>query len=499
MGALNVLLVSTYELGHQPFGLASPARWLRADANVSVRAVDLAVEMLDESHVREADLVAFYVPMHTATRLAAAVAQRVVQLNPEAHLCFYGLYAPMNEHYLRGIGGSTILGGEFEEGLTALVRRLADVRATGATGDASAVGTGRPVSLGTAVALAETIPQPEPVVSLSRQQFLVPDRSNLPALDRYAHLIDGTGRKKTVGYTEATRGCKHLCRHCPIVPVYGGAFRVVQRDVVLTDVENLVADGAEHITFGDPDFFNGPTHAVTIARALHERFPHLTYDVTIKVEHLVKHADRIPVLAETGCVLVTCAVESFDDRVLEILDKRHTMDDFVRALRSLRSAGIAMNPTFVAFTPYTSLEGYIEFLHVIRVLDLVGNVAPVQYAIRLLLPNGSLLMDLPETQAAVDRFDEDALCYRWSHPDPRMDELQEQIGAYVQQAQAASATREEIYSGVLRLALQAAGRESEFVPLEPAGEQVRVPQLDEPWYCCAEPTESQLAIIETKS
>jgi radical SAM superfamily enzyme YgiQ (UPF0313 family) len=493
VGALNVLLVSTYELGHQPFGLASPLRWLREEG-LEVDAVDLSVQMLDEDRVRAADLVAFYVPMHTATRLAASAAQRVIELNPTAHLCFYGLYAPMNEGYLRGFAGATILGGEFEEGLISLVRRLVGQRGALSIAAAPSHGT---VPL-------EAIPQPstvqlEPTISLARQRFLVPDRSDLPELDRYAHLIDATGIKRTVGYTEATRGCKHTCRHCPVVPVYGGAFRVVQRDVVLADVANLVAAGAEHITFGDPDFFNGPAHAEAVVTALHERFPQLSYDVTIKVEHLVKHADRVPTLARTGCVLVTCAVESFNDEVLDILDKRHTMADFAAALNTLRSAGIAMNPTFVAFTPYTTLDGYLEFLAVIREFDLVRAVAPVQYAIRLLLPSGSLLLDLPQTRAVLDRFDEDSLCYRWTHPDPRMDELQLRISEQVQRAQAQGASREEIYSGVLRLALRAAGREAEFVPVEPVAGGAQVPQLDEPWYCCAEPTEGQLAMLETKS
>lgn len=480
---LNVLLVSTYELGHQPFGLASPARWVRdldvPDLTISVQCVDLAVDPLDESLVRDADLVAFYVPMHTATRLAASAARRVTELNPAAELCFYGLYAPMNEQYLRGLGGDTILGGEFEEGLVELVRRL---------GERVQPSERKPPS-------GQTLP----VVSLARQQFQVPDREQLPALDRYAHLIDASGRKRTVGYTEATRGCKHTCRHCPIVPVYGGRFRIVQRDVVLADIENLIRGGAEHITFGDPDFFNGPAHATGIVTALHERFPEITYDVTIKVEHLVKHSRHLSTLAATGCVLITCAVESFDDRVLTILDKRHSMADFVQALESLRSVGIAMNPTFVAFTPYSGLDAYVSFLQTIRDLDLARSVAPVQYAIRLLLPSGSWLLDLPETQEVLDGFDDDALCYRWSHPDPRMDDLQQELSAFVQQAQTASATREEIFSGVLELALRAAGREAEFVPLEPSLDTSAIPQLDEPWYCCAEPTEDQLAFLETKS
>ena len=205
MAAPKVVLISTYELGRQPFGLASPAAWLR-QAGASVISLDLAVQSLDEEAIRAADLVAFYVPMHTATRLASAFAPRVKALNPHAHLCFYGLYAPVNEGYLRSLGAETVLGGEFEAGLVSLLARL--------PGGANRDG------------------QPEPVISLARQKFLVPDRDDLVSLSRYASLILN-GEKRTVGYTEASRGCKHLCRHCPVVPVYGGQFRIVQREVVL--------------------------------------------------------------------------------------------------------------------------------------------------------------------------------------------------------------------------------------------------------------------------
>jgi radical SAM superfamily enzyme YgiQ (UPF0313 family) len=287
---VRVALVSTYELGHQPFGLASPARWLR-DLGAEVTCMDLAVAPFDEQAIRDADLVAFYVPMHTATRLATGLVERVRKLNPAAHLCFYGLYAPVNEDYLREMGADTVLGGEFEEGLASVVRSLAD-----------AWPAAPPV-------------QAEPVISLARQLFLVPDRSSLPGLDQYAYLELSDGQRRVVGYTEATRGCKHLCRHCPIVPVYNGRFRIVQRDVVVADIAAQVAAGAQHITFGDPDFFNGPAHALAIVREVHERFPAITYDVTIKVEHLLKHADKLPVLRDTGCQFVTSAVESVDNHI----------------------------------------------------------------------------------------------------------------------------------------------------------------------------------------
>src|ERR1035437_11108850 len=100
MEGVRIVLISTYELGRQPFGLASPAAWLRARGH-SVACIDLSREALDEAAICAADLIAFYVPMHTATRLAAGLIAPVHGMNPRAHICFYGLYAPVNEAYLR--------------------------------------------------------------------------------------------------------------------------------------------------------------------------------------------------------------------------------------------------------------------------------------------------------------------------------------------------------------------------------------------------------------
>src|SRR5947208_15135744 len=245
--------------------------------------------------------------MHTAARIAAETAKRVRELSPAAHVCFYGLYAAMNEDFFRSLGAETILAGEFEEGLVSLYRRLE----AGENGD---------------------VAQPEELVSLAKLQFVAPDRAGLPALDKYAKVQLPSGELRVVGYTEATRGCKHLCRHCPIVPVYGGRFRIVQRDVVLEDIAAQVAAGAQHVTFGDPDFFNGPTHAVKIVDELHRRFPDLTYDVTIKAQHLLKNRELLPTLRDTGCMFVTCAVESVENRILERFDKHHTAQDFMEAV-----------------------------------------------------------------------------------------------------------------------------------------------------------------------
>jgi len=435
MGAVRVLLISTYDLGRQPFGLASPAAWLRAEGH-EVTLADLSRGPLPIAAAGEADRIGFFLPMHTATRMFLKVVEKVRAINPAAPLCAYGLYAPLNQDLLRRAGISTVIGGEFEQPLVNWVGQVSDLPTQ---------------------------------ISMQRQQFRIPDRAGLPALASYARLVVN-GSTRTVGYTEASRGCKHLCRHCPVVPVYNGIFRVVQPEVVLEDIRRQIAAGAEHITFGDPDFFNGPGHAVKIVEALHREWPALTYDATIKIEHLLKHRDLLPLLKSTGCVFVTSAVESLDDAVLEKLAKSHTRADFLEAVALTRAAGLPMAPTFIPFTPWTTVDSYRAFLRELADLDLIGYVAPIQLAIRLLIPEGSLLLQLPEMREMIGPFNARSLCYPWQNADPAVDRLFASIQDLIQ--------RRGAYREIWNMAFN-----SPFPPEAPRISRAAIPYLTEPWYC----------------
>ena len=511
-GATRVLLISTYELGRQPFGIASPAAWLRRDG-FDVSVADLSRTRLDPELVRVAGLVAVFLPMHTATRLSLPVIDRVRDLNPKAHICAYGLYAPPNADLLRARGAGTILGAEFEADLVALARRLAGV--------AEAVKPERPAGLtasaptplfeirrGLAKALRATAdegsgesaeasrrrkPRLHNSPEIARLAFIPPDRTGLPPLEQYAALEWPDGTRRVVGYTEASRGCKHVCRHCPVVPIYNGAFRIVAADVVLADIRAQVEQGARHITFGDPDFFNGIGHARHILERVAREVPGITYDVTIKIEHLLRHAADLPLLRDTGCAFVTSAVESVDDAVLARLLKGHTRRDFERAVELMQGASVPLVPTFVAFTPWTTLAGYADLLDVIEHLDLVDHVPPVQWAIRLLIPAGSHLLSLAEVRDLVGPFDPLALAYPWTHPDPKVDALQKKVAAL---AGRTAVSRLETFDAIRSALADVEGMERKSS--SPPGAQSRpprVPYLNEPWYCCAEPTDGQAALI----
>jgi radical SAM superfamily enzyme YgiQ (UPF0313 family) len=434
----RVLLLSTYELGHQPLHLASPLAFLAA-AGISARAIDLAVEPLDEEAVAAATFVGIAVPMHTALRLGAEVGERCKALNPRAHLCYYGLYAPLNRDYLTTHGADSVVGGEYEAALVELIRG------------------------GSA-----------PDVSLDRLKFAAPARASLPPLDRYARL-ETTGGDLVAGYTEASRGCLHHCRHCPIPPVYGGRFFIVPVEVVLADVAAQVAAGARHITLGDPDFLNGPKHALAVARAIHAAHPSVTFDVTVKVEHILQHADRFAELGALGCAFVVSAVESLSDRVLAILDKGHTRADVDRALAILDAAGVPLRPTFVPFTPWTTLEDYLGLIDWIDARGLVEHVDAIQLAIRLLIPPGSLLVDHPETRPHLGALEPARLSYAWTHPDARMDRLAHEVFAAVEKG--------ATFADVRALAEAVAARPPATEPIVHATVRGRPPRLSESWFC----------------
>jgi radical SAM superfamily enzyme YgiQ (UPF0313 family) len=454
----GILVVSCYELGHQPLGAAMPLAFLER-AGFAPDALDIAVQDFDADTVTKASLVAISVPMHTALRLGVRVAERVRQLNPSAAVCFYGLYAALNADYLLEHGGDYCIGGECETPLVALAEALDAVRTGAIEGVYQRGQAAKPF--------------------LKRLPFPLPVRTPLPSLEQYAKL-EHKGDSRTVGYVEASRGCLHLCTHCPIPPVYGGRFFIIPQDVILEDIRRQVRAGATHITFGDPDFLNGPGHSLKVARALHAEFPALTFDFTAKIQHVMEHPEVFPELGALGCLFMVSAVESLSERVLEVLEKHHTRAQVEEAIRITRAAGIVLRPTWVAFTPWTTHDDYLEVLEFIHTNGLVDHVDPVQYTIRLLVPPGSYLVDRPAMQPYLGPLDQESFSYRWEHPDPRMDKLQKAVSKLVEADTKAGADPADTFYRVWDLAR---GRTPNGVAHSLPRDRVRAPRLSEPWFC----------------
>ena len=466
-----VLLISCYELGHQPIGLASPLGVLEC-AGYTPFVMDIAVEPLDVEKAARAEFVGICVPMHTALRLGVHVATRLREINPTCHICFYGLYASLNAEYLLQHHADSVIGGEYETPLVELVDSLTDGTHIKIAGVLRREDSESP----------QDISQSKPLLRSSHN--VVPSRKRLPSLDKYAHL-EHDGMAHLAGYVEASRGCKHLCFHCPIPPVYEGKFSVVPKEIVLEDIRAQVNAGAAHITFGDPDFLNGPKHALRIVQAMHEAFPNLTFDCTTKIEHLLKHRSILPELRDCGCIFIVSAVESLNDTVLENLQKEHTSADVFAVIDLLREVGIALRPSFVPFTPWETLDSYLYILDCVESKELIDHIDPVQYTIRLLIPPGSSLLPQRSMQPYLGALDQESFTYLWSHPDPRMDELHKAVTVAVESASQIGEDAVLTFHRVRNLAHAATGKEESSIvfPTDFEPNRERPPRLTEDWFC----------------
>ncbi|HEY2331729.1 MAG TPA: radical SAM protein [Acidimicrobiales bacterium] len=447
---MRVLLVSTYELGRQPVHLAVPAAALRARGH-EVRTVDLAVDDWDPAVVDDVDALAVSVTMHTAARLANDVAASTKARRPALPRLAYGLYAGQTT------GFDATIAGEYLPTLIGWVG-------------------GEPVT------------DPAPLV---RTATPVPDRSGLPPVDRYAHLLVD-GETRLAGAVEASRGCASRCRHCPVPVVYDGRTRIVDPDVVLADVDALVAAGARHITFGDPDFLNAVHHSMRVARGLHARHPDVTFDITTKVELILRHRGLWDELAALGCLFTVTALECVDDEVLAILDKGHTAAQAAEAVAVVRAAGIDVRPSLLPFTPWTTLEGLVALIDFVAIHDLAANVEPVHWTIRLLVPTGSLLLDRPELAPHLAGYDPAQLGHRWIAADPRVDELHARLVPLVEGLVAEEASPVTVFRAVAAEVRNAAGLDPALGVLDEGSCR---PRLSEAWFCCAEPTDAQLGRV----
>ena len=452
---MRLLVVSTYELGHQPLSAATTIGALVAVGH-HVRGADIALDRLADADIDWADRVALSVPMHTAMRLALEVADVVRARRPGLPICFFGLYAGVASDLTLVSPDDAVIAGEYETG----------VAAWAGGGD------------------------PGPAVQLGRGEARVPDRRVLPALDRYTHLVEA-GERRLVGSVAASRGCSHHCRHCPVPTVYAGRVRPVPVEVVLADVDQLVASGARHLSFADPDFLNTPHHARRVMHALHDRHPECSFDATIKVEHILKYRTLLPEMSAAGCRFMVSAFESVNDDILRILDKNHTAAQASEAVIASRSCGIEIRPSWLPFTPWTTIGDLVALSDFVIAHDLVRNVDPVQYSVRLLVPDGSLLLGEAAMAPHLHDYDPERLGWHWTHPDPALDRLQSEIAALVESA--VGADPESTFAQIDELIrAHAPGTptrpEPGAVSSGPRGERAH---LSEPWFCCAEPTRAQ--------
>jgi radical SAM superfamily enzyme YgiQ (UPF0313 family) len=407
----EILVLSAFEGGFQPCTAMTAASAL-IEAGFEVSVADTYLDPLPEERLLEADLVAISLPLFDSLRSGADLAKRVRQLNPRAHIAFFGTYATINTHRLLECYGDSCIMGEWEDPLTALATQLSSNGSAPALEALPGI-----VQAGTPPGASKPFPQ------VRNHRFRVPDRRLVPPPQRYpqAHVWKLCGGRPVVGNTEVTRGCHHRCLYCSVVPVYDGRTLLVPEEVVISDVENLVAQGIGHLTFLDAEFLTARLHGVKVLRALHERFPDLTYDFTTRVDHIVENQESIREMARLGVRFITSALEFPSQKVLDALKKGLLVEQIEAGIAVLRTSGIALNPTFILFNPWVTLEDILAFDGFVDKNGLADVIDPVQYETRLHIYKGSPLLQLDSIRSLA--LTEHEFHFEWKHPDPRVEEL----------------------------------------------------------------------------
>lgn len=404
----KILLVSNFEGGFQPMSVASAITPL-VKAGFDVSVLDTYVDGIKEEMFDAPDMVAISIPLFDALFAGIEIANLVRQRNPRAHITFFGQYATINAYRLAGKYSDTCVVGEWDTPLVSLARHLSGDTQLMLPGivDASIVDRGEKIH-----------------PYMSRDEIHLPTRDMLPPLHKYPQkqvetMLGVTGA--IVGSTEIARGCHHKCLYCSVYAAYDGKVNLINEDLVIEDVRNLVKGGMTHLTFVDADFFNAKHHGINILRKLHAEFPELTYDFTLRVDHILENKETLQEMATLNVKFVTSALEFPTQEVLDAVAKYTSLEDIEEAVSFLRGTGIKLNPTFIMFNPWIGLEDLAAFRAFVEKNDLDNIIDPIQYETRLHLYKGSPLLNTPSVQAL--ELTEQEFHVDWKHPDPRVDEL----------------------------------------------------------------------------
>jgi len=442
---LKILLLSFYDLGKQPKIISELYKKLDNGSN-QIDVVDYSIEEKNLT-LDNYDVLGIYASMHTASVLAE---QYLRDRKLPNKLFVFGLYANVFSEMFSNF--QSIHSFDSDE-----LESLLEV-------------------------------QLNPNYSFKHS---VPDRTILPSITDYSHIVDGSNNL-IAGSVETTYGCKHECTHCPVPIEFKGMFKTFGTEKIITDVTNQVEEGAKHISFNDPDFFNGPKHALKILQLLNEKHPSITYDSTIKVEHILKYPDYFQELKNLNMLFVISAFETTNDHVLNILQKNHSFNDLNKAVELSLENKIDIRPTWMPFSPWTEQNDLISIIKLIENYKLRETVDPIQLTIKLLVPKNSLILKRPEMKEYLLDYDPSSFSYAWKYKFPNIDNIQNELFTYVLQHES-----ENEYTQYLGLVDILESHTNETLLNSEKYSQRIVPKLSETWFCCAEPNKIQLDRIKS--
>lgn len=180
-----------------------------------------------------------------------------------------------------------------------------------------------------------------------------PARHLLPPLSEY-HPTPASTRKLPQGVLMTSRGCPMKCTFCDR-GVFGNRYRMRSAENVISEIEDLIdVHGVKELKFFDDVFTLNKKRVYTIFDEMKQRGIDIGWSCLTSVKMINK--ELLERMKKAGCWQVLYGLESGDQRMLDLLKKRVTVEQNAQAVQTAHSLGLRVRADYILGTPGDSLE-----------------------------------------------------------------------------------------------------------------------------------------------
>lgn len=158
----------------------------------------------------------------------------------------------------------------------------------------------------------------------------------------------------------STRGCPYRCEFCSNV-VFGGSYRERSALNVVDEIEHTLALGYDRISFADDVFTLNHARVMAICDEIRRRGLHFGWECLGRVDSM--DAQLAETMKSAGCRRIYFGIESANEAILELMNKRITPIQARKAVEIAHTAGIEVGAFFIVGYPGDTNETVLQTLH----------------------------------------------------------------------------------------------------------------------------------------
>jgi anaerobic magnesium-protoporphyrin IX monomethyl ester cyclase len=187
------------------------------------------------------------------------------------------------------------------------------------------------------------------------------DNLAFPARDQFdneaykKYYLDRFGYSITSMIT--SRGCQFSCDFCSR-PIFGADMRMRSVANIVDEVEQIAALGYERVWFADDCFTLNRRHLLDVCSEIVRRRLDVGWECLSRVDTM--NVEMAKGMKRAGCIGVFFGIESGNDSVLNIMNKRITTAQAEHAVYEAKAAGLKVGAFFIIGYPGESNKTVLD-------------------------------------------------------------------------------------------------------------------------------------------